>query len=130
MIKVRVKKQSNYPISSTKIRKNLKNFLAGHGIVSNAEVSVALVGENKMLEVGKKYLKDKSLHNVLSFTADEVDPKFVYPPDGVIHLGEIIVCYSVAFEEAKNENKLIEEKIMELIEHGALHLLGIHHDLK
>lgn len=138
MIKVNVKKQSNYPISSTKIRNNLKNFLAGHGIVSDAEVSVVLVGEKKMLEIGKKYLKDGSLHNVLSFTADEVDSKFVlgeaanfvYPPDGVIRLGEIIVCYPKAFEEAKNENKLIEEKIMELIEHGALHLLGIHHDLK
>ncbi|KKT66055.1 MAG: hypothetical protein UW61_C0032G0006 [Candidatus Curtissbacteria bacterium GW2011_GWC1_44_33] len=116
MIKVNVKKQSNYPISSTKIRKNLKDFLASHGIVSDAEVSVALVGENKMLEIGKKYLKDKSLHNVLSFTADEIDSKFVFPPDGVIHLGEIIVCYPVAFEEAK------------LIEHGALHLLGIHHE--
>ncbi len=128
MIKVNIKKQSNYPISSTKIRKNLKNFLAGHGIVSDAEVSVALVGENKMLEIGKKYLGDKSLHNVLSFTADEVGDKFVFPPDGVIHLGEIIVCYSVAFEEAKKEGKLIEEKVMELIEHGALHLLCIHHE--
>jgi probable rRNA maturation factor len=131
MIKVNVKKQSNFPVSSTKIKKNLKNFLASHGIVSDAEISVALVGENKMLEVGKKYLQDdKSLHNVLSFTADEVDSKFVYPPDGVIRLGEIIVCYPKAFEEAKKESKLIEEKIMELIEHGALHLLGIHHDLK
>jgi len=128
MIKVNVKKQSNYPISSTKIRKNLKDFLASHGIVSDAEVSVALVGENKMLEIGKKYLKDKSLHNVLSFTADEIDSKFVFPPDGVIHLGEIIVCYPVAFEEAKKEGKLIEEKVMELIEHGARHLLGIHHE--
>ena len=128
MIKVNVKKQSNYPMSSTKIRKNLKNFLASNGIVSDAEVSVALVGEKKMLEVGNKYLKDKSLHNVLSFTADEVVPKFVYPPDGVIHLGEIIVCYPKAFEEAKKENKLIEDKIMELVEHGALHLMGIHHD--
>ena len=128
MIKVNVKKQSNYPISSTKIRKNLKDFLASHGIVSDAEVSVALVGEKKMLEVGKKYLKDKSLHNVLSFTADEIDSKFVFPPDGVIHLGEIIVCYPVAFEEAKKEGKLIEEKVMELIEHGARHLLGIHHE--
>ena len=128
MIKVNVKKQSNYPISSTKIRKNLKDFLASHGIVSDAEVSVALVGEKKMLEVGKKYLKDKSLHNVLSFTADEIDSKFVFPPDGGIHLGEIIVCYPVAFEEAKKEGKLIEAKVMELIEHGALHLLGIHHE--
>ena len=128
MIKVRVKKQSNFPVSSTKIRSILKTFLASHGIVSDAEVSVAIVGEKKMLEVGKKYLKDKSLHNVLSFTSDEVDPKFVYPPDGKIHLGEIIVCYPKAFEEAKKEGKLIEQKVLELIEHGALHLLGIHHE--
>ena len=30
--------------------------------------------------------------------------------------------------EAKKENKLIEEKALELIEHGAMHLLGIHHE--
>jgi probable rRNA maturation factor len=126
MIKVRVKKQSNYPISSKKIREVLKDFLASHGIVSDAEVSVALVGEEKMLEIGKKFLKDKEIHNVLSFTSDEAG--FVYPPDGKIHLGEIVVCYPKVFEEAKKEGKLIEEKVIELVSHGALHLLGIHHD--
>ena len=126
MIKVRVKKQSNYPISSTKIKETLKEYLTAHGIVSDTEVSVALVGEGKMLEIGKKFLKDKEIHDVLSFTSDEAG--FVYPPDGKIHLGEIIVCYPKVFEEAKKEGKLIEEKVMELISHGALHLLGIHHD--
>ena len=27
----------------------------------------------------------------------------------------------------KKENKLIDEKVYELIEHGALHLMGMHH---
>lgn len=128
MIKVSVKKQSNYPVSSKKIKSDLSSFLGEKGIVSDAEVSVALVSEKRMQEIGRKYLNDKELHNVLSFTEDEIEGKFVYPPDAVIHLGEIIVCYPEAFEEAKKEGKLIEEKVGELIEHGALHLLGIHHD--
>jgi len=125
MIRVSVTKQSNYPVSSAPIKKKLADFLAKSGIVSDAEVSVAIVGEAKMMEVGK-YLKDKKLHNVLSFTPTEVKG-FVYPPDGTLHLGEIVVCYPVAVEESKEENVLIAERVYELIEHGAMHLLGIHH---
>ena len=128
MIKVRVKNTSNYPISSPKIKKNLKAFLKGQGIVSDTEVSVALVGKEKMIKLAKKYLGEKqSVHNVLSFTENEVSEKFIYPPGGPILLGEIVVCYPKAQEEANEENKMIDEKVIELVEHGALHLLGIHH---
>ena len=133
MIKVDIVKQSNYPVSSPKLKKKLREFLGSKGIVSDAEVSVAIVGESKMFELGRKYLKDKDLHNVLSFTPDEtftsgeMIQKFVYPNDKLIHLGEIIVCFPKALKEAKEEGKLIEERICELIEHGANHLLGFHH---
>jgi len=128
MIRVSVTKQSNYPVGTAKIKKNLANFLIKNGIVSSAEVSVAVVGETKMKELGARFLRDKKLHNVLSFTPTEVKGNFVYPPDGIIHLGEIIVCYPLAVTEAKSENVLIEERVNELVEHGALHLLGIHHE--
>lgn len=127
MIHVSVTKQSNYPVGASAIKKKLAGFLVKKGIVSDAEVSVAIVGEAKMLDTGKKYLKDKKLHNVLSFTPAEVKG-FVYPPDGILHLGEIIVCYPQAVREAKEENVLIDERVYELVEHGALHLLGIHHE--
>lgn len=127
MVKVSVSKQSNYPVKVTTIKKKLADFLAKSGIVSDADVSVALVSEKEMLKVGAKYLKDKGLHNVLSFTPTEVKG-FVYPPDGIIHLGEIIVCYPIAVKEAGEENVLIDERVYELVEHGAKHLLGIHHE--
>ena len=128
MIKVRVKKASNFPVSSPKIKRSLKAFLRGHGIVSDTEVSVALVGKEKMIKLARKYLNERqSVHNVLSFTENEVSEKFVYPPEDPIQLGEIVVCYPKAQEEANEENKLIDEKVIELVEHGALHLLGIHH---
>lgn len=126
MVKVSVVKQSNYPVGAAKIKRKLADFLGKKGIVSDAEVSVAIVGDKKMMDVGRKYLKDKKLHNVLSFTPTEAKG-FVYPPDGLIHLGEIVVCYPEALKEAKEENVLIDEKVYELVEHGSLHLLGIHH---
>ncbi|MGD0523231.1 MAG: rRNA maturation RNase YbeY [Candidatus Microgenomates bacterium] len=127
MITVLFTKQSNYPVSSPRIKSILKSFLAENGIVSDAEVSLALVGEAKMLDIGKKYLKDKKLHNVLSFTVEEKGKNFIYPPDK-LYLGEIIVCYPKVVDEAKMENKRIENKVIELVEHGALHLLGVHHE--
>ncbi len=128
MIKVLISKQSNYPVKVAPIKKKLAGFLVKNGIVSEAEVNVAIVGESKMVEIGKKYLKDKKLHNVLSFVPGEVKGGFVYPPDGKIRLGEIIVCYPMAVKEAKEENVLIDERVYELIEHGAGHLLGYNHE--
>ena len=128
MITVTVSKQSNFPVKSSLIKKRLREFLTKEGIVSDCNVSVVLVGEKKMLDLSKKYLKDSGLHNVLSFTETEIKGNFIYPPDGKIYLGEIIICYPIAVEEAKKEEVLISDWVCELIEHGAAHLLGKHHE--
>lgn len=128
MIKVYVNKQSNYPVSATKLKGRLIKFLTGKGIVSDALVNISLVGDAKMKALGRKHLNDSELHNVLSFPESEIKGDFKYPDDQVIHLGEIVVCYPKAVEEAKDEEKLIEEKVYELIEHGARHLLGENHE--
>ena len=127
MIKVNITKQSNYPIKNAAIKKKLAKFFSDHGIVSDAEVSVAIVGEKKMTEIGKKFLKDGKLHNVLSFVPEEEKTGFVYPPGTPINLGEIVVCYPLVVKEAIKENVLIDERIYELIGHAGLHLMGIHH---
>jgi probable rRNA maturation factor len=130
MLKVNVYKQSNYPINPKKLKIFLGELFFSKGVVSDAEVSVAIVGENKMLALAKKYLKEhgRLAHNVLSFTPEETGKAFAYPPDGLVHLGEIVICFPKVVEEAKKEGVLIETKALELIKHGALHLLGIHHE--
>lgn len=130
MIKVYIKKQSNYPVSAIKLRKRLTKVFKDHGVVSDSVVYVTIVGKDKMLSLARKYLNEKDvLHNVLSFPESEVKSEFVYPPeqDSIVRLGEIILCFPKIVEEAQQENKLIDEKAIELAEHGALHLLGIHH---
>jgi probable rRNA maturation factor len=128
MISVFVKKQSNYPVNTSDLKEGLATLLEQSGIVSNTKVSVAIVGEKEMLDISNKYLKDNKVHSVLSFTYSEVADKFTFPPDNSTHLGEIVVCYPMAKNQAKAEGKPVKEKIQELVEHGALHLIGIHHD--
>jgi rRNA maturation RNase YbeY len=91
-------------------------------------VNILIVGKNEMEKIGKKYLsKNEPVHNLLSFVAGEIDNSFIEPPDNILHLGDIAVCYPVAVNEANEEGVLVDEKVIELI-HGAYHLLGIHHE--
>ena len=124
---LRVFKTSNYPVAAPPLKRKVKAFLLSKSITSDAEISIAFVSKPKMIDLAKKYLKESSLHNVLSFTENEVSPKFVYPPDSFLQLGEVVVCYPEVVEEAKRENVTIDEKVWELVEHGIMHLLGYHH---
>ena len=82
-----------------------------------------------MYELAKKYLKEnKVLHNVLSFPFSEGGEGFVNSPDEVLRLGDIVICYAKVLEEAQLEGVLLDDKIGELVEHGAMHLMGVHHD--
>lgn len=129
MIKVYLSKQGNFAVDTPKVKKALTELLLKEGIVSNADVSVSVVGEKKMYDLAKKYLNEKhTLHNVLSFPFIETKETFIDPPDNIIHLGEIVICYPKVVEEAKKGNVLINERVVELVNHGALHLLGKHHD--
>ncbi|KKP47979.1 MAG: putative rRNA maturation factor [Candidatus Woesebacteria bacterium GW2011_GWA1_33_30] len=134
MIKINVSKQTNYPISTVNLKNFLQKFFLEKGIVSDAEVFVSFVNEAKMKDIGKKYYRrslassagknDLRIHNVFSF----VDSESMKFPGDKINLGEIVVCFPIVVKEANTEGKLIEEKVLELIEHSALHLLGIHHE--
>ncbi|KKR10557.1 MAG: putative rRNA maturation factor [Candidatus Woesebacteria bacterium GW2011_GWA1_39_21] len=129
MIKVYVKKQGSYPISSPKLKKTLADFFASQGIVSESDVHILIVNKNEMMDLGRKYLSKKdSVHNVLSFVTAEAKQPFVEPPDKILHLGDIAVCYPIAAADASIEGILVEEKVIELLIHGAYHLLGKHHE--
>ena len=120
--------KSNFPVNSVKLAKKLTEFLSGRK-VKNTSLIVGITSESEMLRLGKIYLKetDNKIHNVLSFPESETRGEFVYPPKFGKRLGEIYVCYQKACEEAAAEGINAEDKIYELTEHGALHLLGIHH---
>lgn len=67
--------------------------------------------------------------DVLSFAFLEEDPDFPFPlaPGGLLHLGEIIISYPRAAQQAGEEGHPVDQEIALLIAHGVLHLLGYEH---
>lgn len=134
MIIVSVYKQSSsFAVSVKKIREVITRELqAKVGMVSDSEVLVAIVGQKYMDKLIRQYYKEDSKeeyeHPILTFPAAELSRAFQFPPDGITHLGEIVISYPSTKGIAIEKNKLLDEVIEELVVHGVLHLVGIHHE--
>lgn len=117
--------ESRYRVNRRLIKSCVVDELVKHGLTRAAEVSVAIVGKRKMHELNKKYRNIDKPTNVLSFLQTE-GPEMPLP-DGPLILGDIVVCYPIAVEDAARSNSLVDDKICELVSHSVRHLLGIHH---
>lgn len=95
-----------------------------------AEVSLSVVGDRMMRNLNKRFRQIDATTNVLSFplAVNHTRQRFVDPPDNKLYLGDIVISYPQAREDAAQENKLVDDKIDELVEHGLMHLLGNHHE--
>lgn len=129
MVKIYVVKQSRYPADTQALKKRVREVLDAHSATS-AEVTIALVGERKMRELAQKHLNEGlevATHEVLSFPIHDrqTDEEFIASTD--YSLGDIVICYPEARKIAMRKNRLVDEVLGELAEHGTLHLLGIHH---
>jgi probable rRNA maturation factor len=130
MVTVLLQTESHYPVDRKKIKAAIVEYLQKR-IESDVEVSITIVGDRQIHELNKSYRKKDYPTDVLSFPHnDPSQPNpvpFVDPPDNLIRLGDIVISYPQAREEAMEENKLVDDQIIFLILHGIDHLLGIHH---
>lgn len=84
-------------------------------------ISIKLSGDQEIQELNKKHLNKDKPTDVLSFNMDETQD------DGSYYLGDVIVNLDQAARQAKDYGNNVEEEIAHLVEHGVLHLLGVHH---
>jgi len=125
-VKIPIFVESRYRINRKRIKSTITQILTEHNIKGPAEVSVAIVGDRKMRSLSKKYKGEDKTRNILSFSLMEGDSTFT--PSDKLQLGDLVISYPVVIKEASAEEKLVDDKVDELIEHGMLHLLGINHD--
>jgi len=125
MITVLFQTESHFPVDSKKIKAAIEAALVGQ-VHRDTEVSVSVVGDRRMRELNKKYRNLDNTTDVLSFGMEDAG-EFIEPPDDVLRLGDIVVSYPQAVDEAREENKLVDDQIVTLVLHGLNHLLGKHH---
>ena len=125
MIRVLFQTESHFPVNRKKIKDAVETALKGQ-VHRSAEVSISVVGNRRMRTLNKSYRNRDSATDVLSFGQEEGKP-FVGAPDDVLRLGDIVVSYPQAVEEARDQNTLVDDQIVVLVLHGLDHLLGKHH---
>jgi probable rRNA maturation factor len=124
-----IKSESRFPIKRKRIKDLVSRVLKERGIFSKVELSLFFVGGRRMRSLNRDFRSLNRVASVLSFSQLEKKgrERFVAPPDEVLRLGDVVVCYPEAQRLAGEEEILVDEEIDRLVEHGLLHLLGIHH---
>lgn len=130
MITINILADAKFPFDRVALRLYLAKVLAKYKLTDAIEVDLQVVGARKMSELHRVYMKIPGPTDVLSFPLNDPadDRPFMASPDGVLRLGDIVVCYTIAVEEALEKQCKVDGQIQFLAEHGLMHLLGYHHE--
>lgn len=132
MLNINFKNETSTKVDNKKIIAAVKEIFIKRKITKNAEASVTLVHHTEVVRLACLYMKETQKqakdHPVLSFLNSELEEDFIFPPDNINHIGEIVISFEKAEEESKNKPLSLDEVVIYWAEHGALHLMEIHHD--
>ena len=111
-----------------------EQVLIAQSVDSKVEMSLVVTGQERVRQLNRDYRGKDEPTNVLAFYMKSVEGSgadrtpFIMPPDGLSHLGEIIISCPQAVEQAKEHEHSIKREMAILIIHGVLHLLGYDHE--
>ncbi|SHE64817.1 probable rRNA maturation factor [Seinonella peptonophila] len=92
------------------------------------EVSLTLVGNERIRQLNHQFRDRDQVTDVLSFPLWEDDEDWILDEDeDAVSLGDIIVSVPRAMEQADEYGHSIERELSFLAVHGFLHLLGYDH---
>jgi len=107
------------------LRRVVAATLAVEGVNSPVELGLVITDDETIRYLNKKYRGQNEATDVLSFALlEDSDPPFINPPDGVLHLGEVILSYPQAMVQAEDHHHSLKQELALLVVHGVLHLLG------
>jgi probable rRNA maturation factor len=86
------------------------------------DLTIALVNDARIQRLNRDFLGQDAPTDVLSFPADQADPE-----TGQRYLGDVIISFARAAEQARERGHTVEAEIQLLVVHGVLHLLGHDH---
>lgn len=102
----------------------LMEFALKYQEISDVDFNIILVSEDKIHEINKQYRGIDRPTDVISFALeDSKDVEY----DGYRLLGDIYICDSKVYEQAKEYGHSIKRELSFLAIHGLLHLLGYDH---
>jgi probable rRNA maturation factor len=91
------------------------------------EVTVVVTDDEGIRELNRDFLGIDEPTDVLSFGIQKDSGPFVASPEAGKYLGDVIVSYPRAEEQAVEQGYPVQRELELLVVHGVLHLLGYDH---
>jgi probable rRNA maturation factor len=108
---IQIANKTPHQIDIEKLKQTVSSFL-NYYCQENKDVSVALVDEEEIIRVNKKFLGRDNATDVVAFPGSGKD------------LGEVIICYPQVERQAGDYGNSAEYELRFVLVHGLLHLLG------
>ncbi|MBR5236880.1 MAG: rRNA maturation RNase YbeY [Clostridia bacterium] len=115
------------------IKRCIEKTLESEDFPFDAEVSLSIVDAESMQTINREQRQIDRVTDVLSFPMLSIEDGVLLVEDedivdDYVFLGDIVICYSRACEQAEAYGHSIEREIGFLTVHSTLHLLGYDHE--
>ncbi|MFC1998163.1 rRNA maturation RNase YbeY [Chloroflexota bacterium] len=115
-------------IDEALIKKAVQTALETNKEYDSFELGIVITDDENIHRINRQYRGIDEPTDVISFALLEGEDGFVMPPDDTLHLGEVVISYPRAVEQAKEQKHSTDRELAWLIVHGVLHLLGHDHE--
>jgi len=134
--KIRITNLSAKEINTEIINQCIEQVLVHQNFELNVFVDVSIVSSDEIREINKEYREKDVVTDVLSFPMQDFyngqsqsDLKIEIDPEtGLLFLGDILICYDRAYEQAEEYGHSIEREMGFLTTHSMFHLFGFDHE--
>lgn len=124
MAKLEINNLTKLKVDRRPLQKIFSNFIKTRNRFKKAEVSLVFVNKKVIQQLNWEYRHRAEPTDVLSFSELEADLPMLIKDD---FLGEIVICYQVAVEQAKARKEPFISELRILFAHGLAHLIGYDH---
>lgn len=113
-----IRHSKNWGLDKNLVLRLAQKALKEKGFKENVELSIFFVGRKKAQKLNQDYRKMNYIPQVLGFPMSREKDA-----DGIIRLGDIVICTQKLKYEAKFQKKELEEVLYEWLVHGIENLM-------
>lgn len=125
LITVQIEPQYEDKLDGDKLHQLATTVLREEGAPTPCEVGIVVTDDEEVHALNRQYLGHDYKTDVISFgMSDEGDAEFVTPGERPQYLGDVVISYDRAAEQASDYGHSTEVEVATLMVHGLLHLLG------
>jgi probable rRNA maturation factor len=129
-LSIDIQNESGADVDERTLERLARHVLDQMGVHPLVELSIRLVDVPAMTALHEHFMNEPGPTDVLAFPMDELHDQRDDDDDGEAPptlLGDVVLCPTVAEQQAKHAGHDTEDELHLLCAHGVLHLLGYDH---